>query len=252
MANFDEDIKRITDEVLSDGTVEEIIREKIIKGFESAIDNAFRWGDLEKAIKERVKTVLVPFVESYNMDEYLVKMDTVLTELVKQSALVDNKRMLENFQFMMATSVEKEIKLSELFGEYEKFVARNMDTYGRDVSCETGEPEYVPMEIGFYFEKEEDRAWSSFGYSTVDFTVEEEEQQDKLNRTIRLSKYKNDKTEGWEISTDTKTDIYSLKNMDEFDLYLEKIQKANVRVIIDEEEDSEIVYSKDKPEPSFS
>lgn len=28
MANFDEDIKRITDEILSDGTVDQIIREK--------------------------------------------------------------------------------------------------------------------------------------------------------------------------------------------------------------------------------
>ena len=29
MANFDEDIKRITDEILSDGTVDQIIRENV-------------------------------------------------------------------------------------------------------------------------------------------------------------------------------------------------------------------------------
>lgn len=34
MANFDEDIKRITEEVLQDGTVDQIIREKVTKGFE--------------------------------------------------------------------------------------------------------------------------------------------------------------------------------------------------------------------------
>ena len=32
MANFDEDIKRITDEILSDGIVDHIIREKLSKG----------------------------------------------------------------------------------------------------------------------------------------------------------------------------------------------------------------------------
>lgn len=34
MANFDEDIKRITDEILSDGTVDQIIREKVTDGIE--------------------------------------------------------------------------------------------------------------------------------------------------------------------------------------------------------------------------
>ena len=37
MTNFDEDIKKITDEILQDGTVDKIIRENIIKGFELAI-----------------------------------------------------------------------------------------------------------------------------------------------------------------------------------------------------------------------
>lgn len=251
MANFDEDIKRITDEVLSDGTIDEIIRTKIIKGFENAIEDAFRWGDLEKAIKERVKTVLVPFIETYNMDDYLVKMDTLLTEIVRQSALVDNKELLEHFQFMMAVPEEKEIKLSNLFEEYKQFVARNMDASGRDVSCESGEPEYEPIDVSFCFEEEESRRWSSFRYATVDFTVDEEEQQDELNRTIRLSRYKNDKKEGWEIGTDTHTDIYSLRHMDKFDLLMEKLQRADVRVIIDDEEDDDFVYSEDKPELTY-
>lgn len=251
MANFDEDIKRITEEVLSDGTVEAKIREKIVKGFESAIDDAFRWGDLEKAIKERVKTVLVPFVENYNMDEYLVKMDTVLTEMVKQSALVDNKRMLEHFQFMLAVPEKEEIKLSELFEQYKKFVARNVETSGRHASFDSGEPEYDPMEVRFYFEEEESRSWSSFRYATVDFTVDEEGQQDELSRTIRLSRWENEKKEGWEIRTDTHADIYSLTHMDEFDLLLAKLQKADVRVIIDEEDDFDSVYSESKPEPTW-
>lgn len=248
MANFDEDIKRITEEVLSDGTVEEIIRTKIVKGFESAINDAFKWGDLEKAIKERVKTVLVPFIETYNMDDYLVKMDTILTEIVKQSALVDNKELLEHFQFMMAVPEEKEIKLSELFKQYKKFVARNVETTGRHASFESGEPEYDPIEVEFCFKEEEGRRWSYFRYATVDFMVDEEDQEDELYRTIRLTRYVNDRKEGWEIRTDTHPDIYSLRYMDEFDLLLSKLQKADVRVIIDDEEDSDSVYPDEKPE----
>ena len=44
MANFDEDIKRITDEILSDGTVDQIIREKVTDGIEKAIASSFNYG----------------------------------------------------------------------------------------------------------------------------------------------------------------------------------------------------------------
>lgn len=103
MANFDEDIKRITDEILSDGTVD--------------------YGKLEKAVKERVEQVLVPFIDTYDMSAYIVKLDTVLTE----------------------------IKLTELFEEYKKFVARNMDTSGREVELEES-PEYEAITVYFEFE----------------------------------------------------------------------------------------------------
>ena len=42
MANFDEDIKRITDEILSDGTVDQIIREKVTDGIEKAMESLKR------------------------------------------------------------------------------------------------------------------------------------------------------------------------------------------------------------------
>lgn len=251
MANFDEDIKRITEQVLSDGTVDEIIRAKIVKGFESAIEDAFSWGVLNKAIKERVKTVLVPFIENYKMDDYLVKMDTLLTELIEKSVLVDNKKMFENFQFMLSDTVPEEIKLSELFEQYKNFVARNMETVNRHVSFDSEEPEYEQMELGFCFEEEEKRTWSSFRYATIDFTVEEKDQQDELNRTIRLNRYEHDRKEGWEIRIDTNPDIYSFRFMDEFDLLLSKLQRAHVRVTIDKEEGEDFVYSKNKPEVTW-
>lgn len=101
MANFDEDIKRITNEVLSDGTVDQIIREKVAEGIEKAVSSSFNYGKLEKAVKERVEQVLVPFIENYDMSAYIVKLDTILTDIVNKSNLVDNKQMLENFQYLM-------------------------------------------------------------------------------------------------------------------------------------------------------
>lgn len=146
MANFDEDIKRITDEILSDGTVDQIIREKVTDGIEKAIASSFNYGKLEKAVKERVEQVLVPFIENYDMSAYIVKLDTVLTEIVNKSVLMDNKQMLENFQYLMKEPQITEMKLTDLFKEYKKFVARNMDTYDRKVEWDES-PEYEAMTV---------------------------------------------------------------------------------------------------------
>ena len=187
MANFDEDIKRITDEILSDGTVDQIIREKVTGGIEKAIASSFSYGKLEKAVKERVEQVLVPFIENYDMSAYIVKLDTVLTEIVNKSVLMDNKQMLENFQYLMKEPQITEMKLTDLFKEYKKFVARNMDTYGRKVEWDES-PEYEAMTAFFEFEEDRERIWSSFKYATIDFTVEESKQMvNKFLNDIEIS-----------------------------------------------------------------
>lgn len=217
---------------------------------EKAIASSFNYGKLEKAVKERVEQVLVPFIENYDMSAYIVKLDTVLTEIVNKSNLVDNKQMLENFRCLMKEPQITEIKLTDLFKEYKKFVARNMDTSGRKVEWEES-PEYEAMTVYFEFEEDLERSWSSFKYATIDFTVDEEEQQDELNRTIRLSKWNEDRKNGWEIRVDTTPNLYSLRNMEEFDLLLIKLQRADVRLVADELGNEDYVYSDTKPEPTY-
>lgn len=250
MANFDEDIKRITDEILSDGTVDQIIREKLTDGIEKTISSSFSYGELGKAVKERVEQILVPFIESYDMSAYIAKLDTVLTEIVNKTVLVDNKQMLENFQYLMKEPQITEIKLTDLFKEYKKFVARNMDTYDREVEWDDS-PEYEAMTVYFEFEEDRERRWSSFKHATIDFTVDEENQQDELNRTIRLSKWDGDRRDGWEIRVDTNPNLNSLRNLDEFELLLIKLQRANVRIIADKLSDEDYVYSDTKPELTY-
>ena len=239
MANFDEDIRRITNEVLQDGTVDQIIREKVTDGIKGAISDSFGYGKLRNAIKERVEQVLVPFIEKYDMSDYIVKLDTVLTEIVNQTALVDNKRLLRNFQYLMTEPQEEEVKLSDLFREYEKYVAKHMETDGRE------------MEVYFEAKQVPDRDWSSFIYTQITFGVEEEDQQEELNRTINISRYKKERKEGFKLRIDTDPDLDSLRGMSDFDLLLLRMQRADVRLIIDEQHNESCVYSENKPEATF-
>ena len=249
MANFDEDIKRITDEIIQDGTVEKIIKEKITKGFESAIDCAFSFGKLRDAVRKRTDEVLVPFIESYDMSEYIVKLDTVLTEIVNSTALTDNKRLLANFKSLMTEPERKLITVTELFEEYKKFVAKEMDTDGRNVQVDDG-VYYEPMEVELEIIEEKDRPWSSFDRAVLELSVAEEDQQEKLNRSIRLEHYKNGK-EGWDIYTEFNPDITSLHYLDDFDVYLFKLQRASVKVIIDIKYDNDSVDSENEPEATY-
>ena len=249
MANFDEEIKRITDEIIQDGTVEKIIKEKITKGFESAIDSAFSFGKLRDAIRKRTDEVLVPLIESYDMSEYIVKLDTVLTEIVNSTALTDNKRILANFKNLMTEPDMKTITVSELFKEYKKFVAKEMDTDGRDVQIDDG-VYYEPMEVNFEVIEEEDRSWSYFDRAILELSVDEEEQQEELNRTIRLDHYKNGK-EGWDIISEFNPQITSLRYLDDFDIFLLKLQRANVKLIVDKKSDWDSVISENEPEATY-
>lgn len=249
MANFDEDIKRITDEILQDGTVDKIIREKATKGFESAIESSFSYGKLRDAVRKRIDEILVPFIEGYDMKKYIVKLDTVLSEIVNSTALVENKKLLENFKNLMIEPDMKTITVSELFEQYKLYVTKEMDTDGRNVQVEDI-AYYDPMEVNFKVVEEEDRSWSCFDRATLELSVDEEEQQEELNRTIRLEHYKNGK-EGWDMTSEFNPEINSLRYLGDFDIFLLKLQRANVKLILDKKSDCDSVISENEPEATY-
>lgn len=249
MANFDEDIKRITDEILQDGTVDKIIREKITNGFEAAIESSFYYGKLKDAVRKRTEEILVPFIEGYDMKEYIVKLDTVLSEIVNSTALIENKKILENFKNLMTEPDMKTITVSEIFKQYKLYVAKEMDTDGRDVQVDNG-VYYDPMEVNFEVIEEEDRSWSCFDSAILELSVDEEEQQEKLNRTIRLDHYKNGK-EGWDMTSEFNPQITSLRYLDDFDIFLLKLQRANVKLIVNKKSDWDSVISENEPEATY-
>lgn len=171
--------------------------------------------------------------------------EVTLTE--KSEKIVAKKGL---FGWKVREPQETDIKISDLFKEYKKFVADDMEVEGREVVIEDN-AEYEAMDVHFEFEEEGERSWSSFKYATIDFTVDDEEQQDELNRTVRLSHWTGDRKAGWEIRTDTNPDIYSLRHMNKFDLLLAKLQRADARIIIDETADEDFVYSDTNPEPTY-
>lgn len=102
MSTFEERIAKAVTEKLNDGTVEELVSDAVTKALKSSIEEQFRWnGDARKVIDEKVKEVMTPAIERVSLDDYVVKLDAILAEIINSTNLVDNKEILGNFKSLM-------------------------------------------------------------------------------------------------------------------------------------------------------
>ena len=99
---FEERVARATEEKLSDDTVEKLIGECIEKAVKEALNDSFsRRGKGYKLIQEKLDSVLIPAIESYDFNRYIIKLDEVLTGIINDARLVENRKILKNFQGLM-------------------------------------------------------------------------------------------------------------------------------------------------------
>lgn len=60
---------------------------------------------------------MTPVIERVNLDEYTVKLDAVLTEIINSTNLIDNKEILGNFKSLMTDPDKDTISLKEVESE---------------------------------------------------------------------------------------------------------------------------------------
>lgn len=249
---FEEIITEATEKQLSGGEVEELIAKKVNEAITGAIEDSFRWGELKEAIKKRIQEVLVPQIESFDLDKYNIKLQKVLTAIVEESAVADTKTILENFSGLMTATTNKLITLEEIFEEYKKFVAEHVDCSGREVNTD-GKPSYEYIGCSARIDDEDSAYWSSYERMKLQLEVEEEDQQDALNKTILLKKWKGSSQEGYEIEYDVEPTFENLRYMTDFDVFMCRLMRDHVRIITDgRREIDDEVEPDEKPEASWS
>ena len=245
-----EELLKIAQESLSSDEVTEIVKEKFMKALGSAIEDAFRWGDAKHAIEDKVKEVMVPYIEQYDFSEYLPKLDSVLTEIVNSDFCIGNKKILENFEKLMLKPEQKEIKLTELFKAWVKQCEKDIDTDGLDIDYDDG-VSYQSVDCEMRFELEDKPSWSSSQRAVITF---ENEHDEKLNIEIPVSKWiwNNGKEEPYTLSVYKDLMISSLRGLSEFDVLLLRLSRAGTAIIIDKESYDICICPEKEPEASFS
>lgn len=226
-----DEILRVAQEVLTEDEVNKIIKEKFTKAVSDACDDAFRWGDVKDAIREKIKGVMVPYIESRDFSEFLPKLDTVLSEIVNSTALVENKEILENFKELMIEDEKlKVIKTSELFKKWCDYVADNVSTDGLEVEVDDS-PSYEYVNCTMEVEEEDGRSWSLYRHANIVFECEHDED---MNFIIPISIWKDDKKEEWDIDYKDCTELNSLRYLNDFQIFLIKLVRNYTKIIIDD------------------
>lgn len=251
MNEFEMKVAEVVSNKLNDGTVEKLIEQELEKSIVKSLDDIFGYnGAGKKLLKEKLSEVMVPAIEKHNFNQYLVKLDEVLTDIIDQTSLADNQKILENFKELMKEPNTEEIKLSEIFKKYCKHVAKNVDTSELEANCDDGEPYYEHVVANMEVEHV-DKGWFKSMYDDcfVKFTCEEDEE---LNCQIKL--YKKSNEGKWRILNGIEAiEINSLRNLSDFEVFLSVLQRSFTKIIIDTEaECDDDVEPDEKPEWSLS
>ena len=234
--NLEERITNAVMEKLNDGTVEQIVKDSVESAIKKSLEDTFSWsGAGKKLIDEKVKEVIIPVIERHDFNQYIVKLDSVLTDIINQTSLAENEKILENFKVLMLEPDMKVIKLSGIFKKYCEYVAHDVDTDNLEACCEDGEPYYEPVTANMEVEHE-DRWFSSSEWCRVKFWCEADE---KLSKELRLYRDKTDRN--WNISYEMNNfcDINSLRNLSQFDIFLMTLKRGFVDIEIDTESEYE-------------
>ncbi|KEP26593.1 hypothetical protein [Bacillus zhangzhouensis] len=245
--NLEKNIKDVIAQQLENGIVENLIAEQLKQGVSKALEDLFAsyGGEARKVIENKLKSVIVPYLETYDYSEYITKLDHVLVETIKEASF-DNRKLLDNFKNLMIEEKEKTMKLSDLFEKWKEYVAKKVETDGLEIEFDDG-PEYEAVEVSVQVERNEDRSWSSFEYATIFFECERDED---LNYEIPISLYKRDKE--WDINYRTSNELKSLKYLNEFEILLMRLSQNGVKLDLDIEWEEDEVTPDEEPEATFS
>lgn len=247
-----DDIERIHNDMVEDGTVDNIIKEQLTKSITEIVHHAFRtYSKVGKELESRIESRMLETITGYDWESYIPKLDAVLTDIINCTTIEDTKNILENFNVLMVKPDKETMLVSDLFKEYKDIVAHRASHTGHEVTAESGEPEYEPVAVEYFFEKLEKPRWSSCERGVITFRTDDTDENDEdssINIEIPVSRWDFERKEGYEVESNAIVNVANLRNLRDLELMVMKLARAKTRIIIDTENDDDEVYFYEKPE----
>lgn len=215
--------KRIQDVIkgyLESGEIESKIEGAIDKAIQNALSELTGWnGSLTKIFKNNMNEILIPTIESHDYSQYIIKLDSMLAEVIKQSALPHND-IMDKFKKLNIGYDKKEIKLEDILEEYAKYKAQSIDT--DDLEYDE-EGYYHPINCNVEV-RDLEGVWN---LKALVFTTEEED-EDELIVPLYSSRYIENKE--YFINSALAYDLRSIASLNDFEIFLLNLERLRVRV----------------------
>ena len=245
MSTFEERVTKAVSEKMHDGTVEKLVADAAEKALKKSIDEQFQWnGEAKKIIDEKVKAVMTEAIEHIDLNEYTVKLDKVLTEIINSTNLVDNKEILGNFKELMIEPDKDVISLKDIFEKYKEYVSESIDTSNLEIFADGENPSYQNVTAEVAVEMRD----SMFGgrYCDLLFECHEDENltkkihlhESRLHGRFRITSFRGE------------IDLNSLRYVDKFDIFMMRLNRAfcDITDVMDMYDDVEVEA---EPEATF-
>lgn len=226
MDSLENNIKSCIEKEIEKGIIEKVIAQQLEQCIEKSIKDMFDWGgDIKKVVEKKIKSVMVPFLEEYDYSQYIIKLDSVLTDVLKATTL-ENKNILTNFKDLI-TEIPKEIKMSDILKEWVKHCRENIEESKIDMDSEGG---YITVtlssnKIGLFY--------SACEKYIITLECEEDE---KLKYEFEIYRFPdinaNFSTYSEEIYT-----LSSLRTLNEFEIFMLKVAQGHHNIILDIQDD---------------
>lgn len=255
-----EEVKKVTLEAsiegcitneLNKGIIEKVITEKLEECISSSLKDMFSWnGAVKETVEEKVKSVMIPYLEKYDYSQYIVKLDAVMTEVLKETTK-DNKEILGNFKRLMSADDgdNKTIEIGDLFSKWINDVEENIDTNDLEVNYDD-DVSYESVECTYSFEKLEQIKSSNYERGRIIFECEHDE---KMNVSIDVYRWNDiNKKDEWYLDNKGIENLSSLRGLNKFQVFILGLEHSRKTIKIDSEYDSEEVTPSKEPEPYFA
>lgn len=247
--NLDENMRTVIEKKLSDSNFEKIIADQLEQCVSGIIKDLLReYGDVGEVIKKKIKDVMLPAIERHDFTDYVVKLDTVLTEIVNNTALVENRKLLENFKYLMIEDGAKTIKASELFKRWCNYVSENVETAGLEVNFDDGSS-YESVAVSMVVEQAEGRSWSDIHKASIIFECPHDE---TMNVLLPISNWTTIDGNNWSIDYKQTADIDTLRYLSSFEVFLLRLKRGFCKIELDVCEIEEEVIPVEEPNVSWS
>ncbi|MEG0409272.1 MAG: hypothetical protein RR623_10410 [Bacilli bacterium] len=250
MNNIENSIKSVIEEKMQDGTVEKVIVEQFEKALNNAVESMFTWnGDGKKLIEDKIRDTMIPIISSFDFSKYLVNLEVLLSQILSATEITENMKIMKNFG-KLAEPIDSGaiVTISNIFEKYCDYVAKNVSTDDLEVDYDDG-VHYENVDVCFDFEQI-DKEFNSSYYerATIIFKCDKD---DDLNFEIPLRRWKREKDNNWEIEFNTTPNIYSLKHLNDFEIYIVRLMQSRCHIEIDTECDADSVTPEAEPEATY-